>query len=91
MATRCSKCDARVLWAVVAGTDKRLPIDPVPHQHGRFLIWGGNPDAPAKATKIEPGVFVDERTPRFTAHTETCPKRARGPWHDPSDPGPREP
>lgn len=92
MAATCKKCDARIMWALVKDTTKPIPIDPVPNEAGQFLVWSANPDLPMEARRVGAGE-VKPGTPRFTAHTDTCPKAepSSRPWQDSSDPGPREP
>jgi hypothetical protein len=73
-ASRCRKCNARIIWARSAASDRWMPMDAEPSAKGSFVLMGW--DDPPVATKLDTNASDDPLAPirdRYVCHFATCP------------------
>jgi hypothetical protein len=72
MSTRCSSCQAAIVWAVTT-KGARMPVDAAPADDGNIVLIdtaGG-----IQAIVVRPGEFPGQK--RHRSHFSTCPNHAQ--------------
>lgn len=67
--SNCWSCNAPMLWGIVPGTGKRMPLDAEPSEDGNVWI-----DPDTGEVEVVTGMFrLDDDRPLRLPHFATCP------------------
>lgn len=73
--TACRSCGAPIVWAIAAGSSRRIPLDADPTDDGNLIVVRHRWDGPDRTIPIVHVVDEDAGTDglRFRSHFATCP------------------
>lgn len=80
----CRSCKAPVRWVLVAGSNRRMPLDPTPSPNGNVWVTEWLAHTPVVSVVANPDAVPSNVPTRYTSHFVTCPdaKEWRKEHHD---------
>lgn len=69
--SQCTECARDIVWALVALSGKRIPVDPEPVANGNIRLRFGR-GAPTAIVDSGRSLFNPDNDDRFVSHFSTC-------------------